>query len=212
MRPPCEDVRRERAGQTMSEFLQALVVFFAIIDPIGNLIAFQAVVRGLEARSRVTAALFSTSAAFAILLLFAVTGTAILHYLGISLESFQVSAGLLLGITAVRLVERGEPFHPGAQPERSAAALALVPLATPLLAGPGAIATTVSFSHLLHRGPTIAAAACILALSAALFLAGNWLFEHLAAPVLPVLSRIVGILLTAIAVNLVLGGLKSFFA
>jgi multiple antibiotic resistance protein len=196
----------------LSEFLRALVVFFAIIDPIGNLIAYQAVVSGMDSRARLTAALLATSAAFVLLLLFALTGTAVLSYLGIDLASFQVSAGLLLGITAIRLVDRGEPFHPGARADHSPVVTALVPLATPLLAGPGAIATTVSFTQLLHRGPTIAAAGAILALTALLFLAGDWLFRHLAAPLLPVLSRVVGILLTAIAVNLTLTGLKSFFA
>src|SRR5207244_4080918 len=98
-------------------------------------------------RGRTTAALASTVAAFLLLLLFALTGTGILSYLGISLESFQVASGLLLGLTAVRLVDRGEPFHStGAQD--SALGIGLVPLATPLLAGPGAIATTVSFAHL----------------------------------------------------------------
>lgn len=202
--------RRGSRQQRLDEFARAIVVFFAVIDPIGNLIAFEAVARHLQRRERVSAALVSTAAAFAILLLFALTGTRILSYLGISLTSFQVASGLLLGITAIRLVDQGEPLHPrGAQ--GSAITTALVPLATPLLAGPGAIATTISFSHLLHRGPTIAAAACILALCALVFVGGAWLFERLAAPVLPVLARVVGILLTAIAVNLVLTGLHAFF-
>jgi multiple antibiotic resistance protein len=195
----------------VSEFERALIVFFAIIDPIGNLVAFEAATRPLDRSGRVLAALVSTAAAFAILLLFALTGLDILDYLGISLASFQVASGLLLGLTAVRLVERGEPMHP-ASPAGSAWSVALVPLATPLLAGPGAIATTVTFSSLLHRPATIAAAGCILLLTALLFLSGTWLFERLASPVLPVLARVVGILLTAIAINLVLTGLRTFFA
>jgi multiple antibiotic resistance protein len=194
----------------VGDFARALVVFFAIIDPIGNLIAFQAATRGLDRPGRTVAALASTAAAFLILLLFALTGTGILSYLGISLESFQVASGLLLGITAIRLVDRGEPFHTSAG-QGPALSIALVPLATPLMAGPGAIATTVSFAHLLGQGATIGAAACILVLTAVLFLGGSWVFERAASRALPVLARVVGILLSAIAVNLVLTGLRTFF-
>ncbi len=195
----------------MGDFSRALVVFFAIIDPIGNLLVFQALTRTLSTRSRLVAALLSTVVAFVILVLFAFTGTALLDYLGISLESFQVSAGLLLGLTAVRLVDRGEPVPASTRPADSALHVVVVPLATPLLAGPAAIATTVSFTHLLGRTVTVAAVGGILALTAVVFVAGAWVFERAAAPVLPVLARIVGILLTAIAVNLVLDGLRSFF-
>lgn len=196
----------------MGEFARALVVFFAIIDPVGNLLVFQALTRDMGLRPRLTAALLSTAVAFGILTLFALSGTALLDYLGISLASFEVSAGLLLGITAIRVVDRGEPLPASAEPASSPLGVVVVPLATPLLAGPAAIATTVSFTHLTGRATTITAVAAILAMTVAVFLAGSWLFERTARPVLPVLARIVGILLTAIAVNLVLDGLRAFFA
>lgn len=196
----------------MEEFARALIVFFAIIDPLGNLVAFEAVARGMGQRSRVVAALLSALVAFAILTLFALTGTAILDYLGISLASFQASSGLLLGVVAVRLVDRGAPFHPSTSAGDSPLTIVLVPLATPLLAGPGAIATTVTYTTLLGRTATIGAVGCVLLFAVGLFIGGSWLFSRAPDGLLPVLTRVVGILLTAIAVDLVLDGLRSFFA
>jgi multiple antibiotic resistance protein len=195
----------------VDDFLRALVVLFALVDPLGNLIAFHAVTRTLDQRQRVTAAVLSCAVAFLILLLFALTGTATLDYLGISLPSFQVASGLLLLLTAVRLVERGEPFHADVPATDSALSVVLVPLATPLLAGPGAIAVTVTFTTLVGRAATVGAAAAILALTVGIFLGGAWLFERAPRGLLPVLTRVVGILLTAIAVDLALDGLRDFF-
>jgi multiple antibiotic resistance protein len=195
----------------VDDFLRALVVLFALIDPLGNLIAFHAVTRTFNPRQRVTAALLSTAVAFAILLLFAATGTAILDYLGISLASFQVASGLLLLLTAVRLVDRGEPFHRHDAATDSPLSVVLVPLATPLLAGPGAIAATVTFTTLIGQAVTVSAAAVILVLTVGVFLGGGWVFERAPRGLLPVLTRVVGILLTAIAVDLALDGLRDFF-
>lgn len=196
----------------MGEFARALVVFFAVLDPLGNLIVFHAVTRAMNGRERVVAAGLSTAAAFVLLLVFALTGTLILDYLGISLASFQVSSGLLLTLSAVPMVQRGEPVHPSVIGAATPLGVALVPLATPLLAGPGAAATTVTFTNLLGRWATVAAAGCILILTAVLFVAAAWILDRFAATLVPVLTRVVGILLTAIAVDLVLDGLHGVFA
>jgi len=195
----------------VGEFARALVVFFAVLDPLGNLIVFHAVTRAMDRRARVAAAGLSTTVAFLILLVFALTGTAILDYLGISLASFQVSSGLLLALSAVPMVQRGEPIHPTVIGAATPLRVALVPLATPLLAGPGAAATTVTFTNLLGRWATVAAAGCILALTAVVFIAAAWILDRFAGTLVPVLTRVVGILLTAIAVDLVLDGLRGVF-
>ncbi|MER3421613.1 MAG: antibiotic resistance protein MarC, partial [Chloroflexota bacterium] len=158
------------------------------------------------------AASVSTAAAFVILLVFALTGTTILDYLGISLASFQVSSGLLLTLTAVPMVQRGEPIHPSVVGTATPLGVALTPLATPLLAGLGAAATTVTFTNLLGRWATVAAVGCILALTAVVFVAAAWILDRFAGTLVPVLTRVVGILLTAIAVDLVLDGLHGVFA
>jgi len=86
-----------------------------------------------------------------------------------------------------------------------------VPLATPLIAGPGALAVTTSFSDSLGRGVTIGAFSLVLALSLVAFLFADALFRLLGSTLLRLLARLVGILLFAIAVDLVLDGARAVF-
>ena len=115
---------------------QALVSFFAIIDPVGNIIVFYLFTRGLVWRQKAMAASVAVVASWAMLLAFSVGGERVLDLLGISFESFRIAAGLLLMPPAYNLVMHGEPPHIEATSSRSDVLdFALVPLATPLIAG-----------------------------------------------------------------------------
>ncbi len=196
------------------DFLRAAISFVAIIDPVGNLLVFALISRGIERRGVISMALVSTGAALAIVALFVAAGDGVLDYMDISKESFQIAAGGLLLIPAFRLVERGEPWIAIASETEAAGPLqlALVPLAIPLLAGPGALATAVTFSGTLGRGTTLAAAASVLVATAALFIAANLIVRMVGGPSLRIAARLVGVLLMAIAVDLIVGGLDVVFA
>jgi multiple antibiotic resistance protein len=189
---------------------QALVSFFAIIDPLGNILVFHLFTRGFSFGQKLFAASVAVAAAFAMLLVFALAGHEVLDFLGISTESFKVAAGLLLLPPAYRLVTEGQPtpVDEGAHPEPLD--FALVPLATPLIAGPGALAATTSFSDSIGTGTTLAAIAIVLLITLVSFAAADWLFRIAGAPLLKVMSRIVGIVLFAIAVDFVLEGTLAF--
>ena len=189
---------------------QALVSFFAIIDPIGNILVFHLFTRGFDFRQKLTAALIAIAAAFVMLLAFALAGREVLEFLGISLDSFKVAAGLLLIPSAYRLVAEGQPapVDEGAKPDPMD--FALVPLATPLIAGPGALAATTSFSDSVGTATTLGAIAIVLLITLVSFAAADWLFRLAGAPLLKVMSRIVGIVLFAIAVDFVLEGTVAF--
>lgn len=195
-----------------TNLLRAVVAFFAIIDPVGNLLIFHTLSEQFDKRGRIGMALVSVVVAFLALVLFVVGGTTVLAYLQISFASFQIAAGLLLVPAAFRLVEQGQPFAlEGSDDNVGPFQLAVAPLAIPLLAGPGALATAVSFASSSGRGTTLAAAALVLLLSSILFLLGSAIFRLLGAAILRVLSRLVGILLMAIAINLIVEGLASVF-
>ena len=197
----------------MDDFLRALIVLFAIIDPIGNLVVFALLTRQAPRRSATAVALVSTIAAMAIIALFVFGGNEVLSYLDISPESFQIAAGVLLLPPAYRLVESGEPWSamPHEVGEASEMQLALVPLAIPLLAGPGALATAVTFADDMGRATTLAAAASVLVLTAVMFLVAKEIVRLVREPALRVAARLIGVLLTAIAVDLVVGGLQAAF-
>jgi len=199
------------------DLLRASISFFAIIGPVSNVLIFHILSQRLALRERISMAFVGVGVAFVMLLLFSLAGEKLLDYLNISKESFQVAAGALLVLPALRLVEKGEPMP--AEEERMKVEgeragpyqWAVVPLAVPLLAGPGALATAISFSTDMGRGTTLAAVAIVLGLAFLMFSAAGWLFRFLGPSLLRLLSRIVGIVLAAVAANLILEGLSAIF-
>jgi multiple antibiotic resistance protein len=191
---------------------QALVSLFIIIDPIGNILVFHLYSSHFGARDRLIAASVAVFAAFVMLLAFSVGGQQALDFLGISNASFSVAAGLLLLPAAYRLVTEGEPAPSDASHAWTPIDFALVPLATPLIAGPGALATTASFAGSEGTLETIGAVSIVLAITFIAFAFAGTVFRLLGEPFLRLASRIVGIVLFAIAVDFVLDGLQVVFA
>lgn len=190
---------------------QAFVSLFIIIDPIGNILVFHLYSSHFETRERLIAATIAVLAAFIMLAAFSFGGQEALDFLGISNASFSVAAGLLLMPPAYRLVTEGEPAPSDASHSLSPLDFALVPLATPLIAGPGALAATASFALSEGKMETIVAVALVLAITFAAFALAGTLFRLLGEPFLRLSSRIVGLLLFAIAVDFVVDGLKVVF-
>jgi multiple antibiotic resistance protein len=143
------------------------------------------------------------------LLAFALAGDNVLDFLAISQESFQVAAGLLLLLPAFMLVTEGQPQRDEPAPH-SPLDFALVPLATPLIAGPGALAATTSFSQTVGRETTLAAISIVLLITFVAFLTAEALFDLLGEALLKLISRLVGIVLFAIAVDFVMDGIRDF--
>ncbi|MCS7275874.1 MAG: MarC family protein [Dehalococcoidia bacterium] len=197
-----------------ADFARALVSFFAIIDPIGNVLVFYLLTAQLPRALQVRAATASVVAAFLLLAVFALSGEQVLDFMGISAQSFQVAAGALLVLPAYRMVERGQSLEVAdADGVRTDVfQVALVPLAVPLLSGPGALATAVSLSQDMGAGLTIAAAAVVFLLAWALFAWAEAVFRLLGESALRVLTRLVGVLLMAIAVDFILEGARTFLA
>jgi multiple antibiotic resistance protein len=188
--------------------LQALLSFFAIIDPVGNILVFHLYSQAFAPRQRLIAATIAVSAAFVMLLAFSLGGQEVLEFLGISEESFRVAAGLLLLPPAYRLVMQGQPDEVDAAHSREPMDFALVPLATPLIAGPGALAATTSFTAQVGTGNTLAAISIVLAVTFVSFATAGLIFRLAGDALLRLMSRIVGIVLFAIAVDFVLDGVR----
>lgn len=188
------------------------MALFAIIDPIGNVAVFGILTAKATTNQRLGAALLSVGAAAAILIPATYFGGSVLSVLGIGIESFQIAAGILLLFPAVRLVEHGLPMDPAdVDAADSLIARAFVPLGTPLLAGPGSIATAVVFRETLGAGVTVAAIVAILALTGVLFAVTARIMALLGRTAVLVMARMVGILLTAIAVQLIVRGVGAIF-
>jgi multiple antibiotic resistance protein len=195
----------------MDDLPRVFVAFLAIVDPLGNVLVFHLLTAHLTAAERLRVAAVAVLAAGALLTAFALGGLEVLAFLGISAESFRVAAGLLLLLPAYRLVAEGQPLDAVQREIATPIEIALVPLAMPLLAGPGALATTITFADTRGAGPTILAFSVVLGLSFVAFAAAGRLLAWLGAAGLRLLSRLVGVLLVAIAVELILAGLRAYF-
>jgi multiple antibiotic resistance protein len=188
-------------------FFQALVTVLVIMDPFGNVPVFLSLTRNYsEARQRRAAAQASLLAA-GVIVVFALFGQGILRVLGISLTSLQVAGGMLLVLVALELLHPAKPDRQEDPGDQEVDNIALVPLGTPMLAGPGAIAATMLY---MRRAGSLAGA---LSVVAALLAAVGVVYLFLRyAPLLSrvlkhngisVLSRVMGLLVAAIAVQLV---------
>jgi len=191
-------------------FGETFVTLFVITDPIGNAPIFVAITRNLTPKQRQRAAVRAVLAAGALILGFAVFGEVVLRYLHVSVGSLSIAGGLLLMLVALEML-RGSDFPGGdaAAPED----IALVPLATPLVAGPGAIVTAIVLwrahpgvaGHISVIGAIVLAVACVgLAL-----LVAERVTRATSPAILAFLTRVFGLLLSAIAVQLVVDGVRS---
>lgn len=185
--------------------ITTFITLVVIVDPVGNTPVFLVLTRRAEADERRRFADQAVIAALAVILVFAFFGHYILDYLGISLESLLVAGGVLLGIVALDMMKGKVNTDEDAAARE--ANVALVPLGTPLLAGPGAV---VAAMLIMERQPEASGKALVAAgILAALLVV--WLALRLASqlvrllrePGVDLLTRVMGILLAAIAAEFV---------
>jgi len=191
-------------------FGAVFVTLVVIMDPLGNIPLFLGLTAGRSNRTRRKLALQAVLVSLSVISLFAALGQQILAYLGIGIPALQGAGGLLLTIVALELLtdKQDDPA------EVDNVNVALVPLGTPLLAGPGAIVATIVFVKQAHGLADVTAIAVgILAVHLLVFLS---LFFSVSITRLireagiVLLTRISGLLLSAIAVQLLADSVRGF--
>ena len=202
----------------MRELISAFVTLFVTIDPPGLAPLFLALTAGMSRSQRGQIALRATTIAFGILLLFAVAGTAILTVFGITIHSFRIAGGLLLFHIAFEMIfEKREVRHKRsaerAVGEDQVRSIAVFPLAIPLIAGPGAISATIllsgTYSDPLPRLLLILIVAVNLAAAWLVFIIADRMDRFLGVTGRTVLSRLLGLILAALAVQFVADGIVA---
>lgn len=191
-------------------FGQSFVTLLVILDPLGGVPVFLALTKALDPPARNRAAYAGVLAASGVLAVFAAFGQVILQYLSISVESLMVAGGVLLFVVALEMLRGGDSLTTASE-ETS---VALVPLGTPLLAGPGAIVATIV---LVRQHPEIAARFAVVGGVAVALGVVLLAFRFAAAcsrflrpSAIDFVTRIMGLLLTAIAVQLVVGAVARW--
>ena len=196
----------------MKFFWEVFVTLFVIIDPAGTVPVFLGLTRGRSDRDRNRLAWQATLVAFGVIIVFALFGRTILDYLGVGLPALEGAGGLLLLLVALELLT-GRAADP-TDAELARANVAFVPLGTPLLAGPGAIVATMLFVQRVHGAADgLALAGAMLAVAVAIWLPMRFAIvvrRVLTDNGVELLTRIAGLLLAAIAVQLVANSVIAF--
>lgn len=202
----------------MEFFFSAFVSLFVIVDPFGTAAVFAVLTAAMDGAQKRKIAVKAVLIAVCIMLVFSVVGRSLLEYMHISLPAFRVAGGLLLFITAFRMImgfhdEDQINSEKGSYRDRSS--IAVFPLAIPLLSGPGVMTAVIMFSTAAHNVAThaqvIAAIVIVQVLALASLLGAGALGRFFGATGNSIIARIMGILLAAMAVQFVADGVSELF-
>ena len=206
----------------MSElFVSAFVTFFVVIDPPGCAPIFASLTQGASAAHRRAMAIRSVLIASGILLFFALLGENLLAALGVSLSAFKIAGGIMLFLIALEMVfekrqERRSTRAEDVKRDGEAEDISVFPMGIPMIAGPGSIASIMLLmarsEGLVGTLVVLGALAAILLLTLAALLAAGPLMRLIGAKMEGMITRLLGVILAALAVQFVLDGLEATIA
>ena len=189
------------------------IILWVVIDPIGTLPVFVAVTAGLSAARRRLVALKAVLIAFVVLLSFILVGQVVLDALGLSLPSFQIAGGIVLFLFALTMI-----FGPGKPAEDLASSdgthMAVFPLAMPSIASPGAMLTVVILTDndrfsFEHQAITASLMAAVLVITLGIMLMAGPIIRVIGETGAAVISRVMGLILAAVAVDAVIDAIRQ---
>ncbi|PCI64240.1 MAG: MarC family transcriptional regulator [Kordiimonadales bacterium] len=201
-------------------FIASFVALFVIIDPIGIAPVFAGLTQGTTDSHKRKMAIKGTLVGTAILVFFALAGEPFLGALGISLDALRIAGGIMLFIIALEMV-----FEKRMERKESSAAkldehfddISVFPVGLPLIAGPGAIATIMLLvadyeGDVAAQGGILAALGLVMLISLIVFFAAGKIMDFLGPTVNAVLTRLLGVILAALAAQFILDGIKNTFS
>lgn len=192
----------------VSELAKAVIALFIIVDPFGNIPIFMGLTEKMEESQKKKVFNTATLVGFILLLVFAFTGQEILTIFGLSIYSFEVAGGILLLIIAIRILISGSMHEDFESPE----SLGAVPIAMPLLVGPGAITTTIFNLQAYGTLSAILAVLIVLSLTWVILRFINGIYKFLGKTGSLVIGRVMALLIAAIAIQYILTGVTHFVA
>ncbi|HIH40084.1 MAG TPA: MarC family protein [Halobacteria archaeon] len=198
----------------INEFLLAFIPLFIVIDPFASLAVFLTICPPNESQ-KVKNKLIRQSCTFALILLvlFAFLGNIILNFLGISIYALKITGGILLLEIGMSMLYKGDKSLFQKAPESTPSYLeeiAIVPLGTPMLAGPGAISLVIVLMQTTRWYITIMAIVVTILIAAIMFYLATGIYKLLGDRGVSILTRVLGFLTAALAIEYVLSGLKMW--
>lgn len=199
----------------MNLFGEVVVTMLVILDPPGNVPIFLAVTQRLTEKERNKASYLAIGTAFLVISLFAIGGQTILDYLNVSVPALQGAGGLLLLLVALQLLygKGHENSYEVASPEQRTS-VAMVPLGTPLLAGPGTIVATIVFFQEANGASqwlsVLAGIAVALSVSLVALRFSGLVVRVVKPAGVVLLARVAGMILAAVAVQMIADSVTAF--
>lgn len=206
--------------QSLLQFIvTAFVMLIVVINPVAVAPIFVAVTSGMGGAERRSVLNRSLFIAFGVALFFLLAGRALLSYLGVTMHAFAVSGGILLFLLALPMLfgQRSSLQSPGGSEHSSAGEdVAVFPMAVPMLAGPGTIATvlvlaTQAGGDVRRLGALAATLGCIYLISWPVLYASDRLIARLGESKVGIITRVLGIILAALAVQYVFNGITGYY-
>lgn len=201
-------------------FGSALVTFLVIIDPPGCAPIFAGLTRGTSTAHRRAMAIRSSLVAWAILMFFALLGRPMLHALGISLASFRIAGGVMLFMIALDMVferrtQRREERAHSIEGTPQAEDISVFPMAIPMIAGPGSIASAMLWVSRAEGWSetliVLSAISAVILITMLTLLASTPLMRLMGERIEAMVTRILGVILAALAAQFIIDGLKQSF-
>jgi multiple antibiotic resistance protein len=192
----------------LTEVARAIIALFIIVDPLGNIPIFIGLTEKIEPSQRKKVYNIATLVGFILLLVFALLGQEILIIFGLSIFAFEIAGGILLLIIAIRILISGSTQAGAESPE----SLGAVPIAMPLLVGPGAITTTIFNLQAYGIAIAVIAVVVVLAITWVILRFISGIYRFLGKTGSLVIARVMALLIAAIAVQYMLTGATHYLA
>ncbi len=190
------------------DVMSAVVTLFLVMDPLGNVPLFLSVLKTVEPGRRRIVLIREIGFAYAVLIVFVLSGSSLLGFLRLEPEAVGIAGGIVLFLIALRMIFPGQAPLAG---EPLAGEPFVVPLAIPLVAGPSTLATLLLLQSAPSAtpGPLMAAVTIAWALTGAILLSSTFLYRVLGQRGLIAMERLMGMLLVMVAVQMLLNGLEG---
>ena len=208
-------------GGNFGHMISVFMGFLAIMNPVANVPIFLGLTSDDDRQTAASVALRALLLAFLIVCLFSILGKVIFELFGLSLPALRITGGLIVFVIGFHMLQGSsssihQPKEANQQQSReSALGVAVSPLAMPILAGPGTIATAMNFAAgggLLKISMTIAAFAVLCVITYAFFIFGEKFVTYIGASVVGAITRLMGLILAVIGTQMVITGIQGAFA
>jgi MarC family membrane protein len=198
-----------------TEYTKMFISLFAVLDPVGIIPIIIAFTIGLEPEKRARVGRVASLSVCGILVAALLIGELVLEFFGISIHSFRTAGGILLLLMSLSMLTGPKQDLTDLTDTEATSSLAIVPLSTPLLAGPGAISTVILDAHkgsgVLHYSIMVLVIVLLSLTVWLTFLAAPWVERRMGKTGIHIFTRLMGLILAAIAVEFIAGGLKGLF-